>query len=358
MASKTYANLSTVTTTDDADLVAVYPTGGPLKVIAWVNLVAKLVTDLTPSFLRPSQNLADLNSAGTARSNLGLGSSATYSVGTSSGNVPVLGTGGKLALSVLFGGYVAKTADYTVTSADNFKLIDVTANSPTITLPTASSVGETFFVEIRNSGGGTVTVAPASGTVDGLSSTTIGPGGTKSFFNNATNYFSVGASSTPGVLHAQLQKSSGTDSGEAVAAGSWGDRLFNTSLKNTIVGASINTTTGAITLPAGTYKIRAICPSKMGNTSVGIRARVYDSTNTTALIQGPNTLMLQTPNGAGTDLSRLDPEVHGYFTLTAQAVIKIQTFGISGTSPVGTGYGVISSGQSEVFNDVLIEQML
>lgn len=357
MADKTPDQLTTVTSIAGTDLAMVYPTGGPLSSIAWTNVVVQLQTDLAPTFLKSLNNLSDLNSPGVARTNLGLGTVATLNTGTSSGNVPVLGSGGKLALAVLFGGYLAKTADYTVTSADNFKLIDVTANSVTITLPAASSVGETFFVEIRNSGAGTVTVSPASGTVDGLSSTTIGPGGTKSFFNNATNYFSVGASSTPGVLHAQLQKSSGTDSGESVPAGSWGTRLFNTSVKNTIVGASLNITTGEITLPAGTYKIRSVCPSSVGLTTASLRARVYDSTHTTALLQGPNAKMNQASTG-GTNVSRVDPEVQGYFTLTAQAVIKIQTYGTTAVSPVGTGYGVVSSGENEVFNDVLIEQML
>lgn len=190
MASKTYANLTSVTTTADTDLVAVYPTGGPLKVIAWVNLVAKLVTDLTPSFLKISNNLSDLNSAGVARTNLGLGSVAVLATGTTSGTVAVLGTGGKAPISTLPGGYLAKSATYSAVLADNGKLIDCTGTF-TLTLPSASSVGETYSIDVRNSGTGTITVAPPSGVIDGASSVTVAPGSTRTVVTDATDYYTT-----------------------------------------------------------------------------------------------------------------------------------------------------------------------
>ena len=190
MASKTYANLSTVTTTDDSDLVAVYPTGGPLKVIAWVNLVAQLVTDLAASFLRPSQNLADLNSAGVARVNLGLGSSATVDTGTTSGTIALLGTGGKTPISTLPGGYLTKSSTYSAVLADNGKLIDCTGTF-TLTLPSAATVGETYSIDVRNKGSGVITVSPPSGTIDGASSVTIGSGATRTIVNDGTNYYTT-----------------------------------------------------------------------------------------------------------------------------------------------------------------------
>lgn len=190
MANKTYANLSTVTTTSDTDLVAVYPTGGPLKVIAWVNLVAELVTDLASSFLRPSQNLADLNSAGVARVNLGLGSSATVNTGTTSGTIALLGTGGKTPISTLPGGYLAKSSTYTAVLADAGKLIDCTGTF-TLTLPSPGSVGDTYSIDVRNSGSGAITLSPASGTIDGASSVVVGSGATRTVLNDGTNYYTT-----------------------------------------------------------------------------------------------------------------------------------------------------------------------
>jgi hypothetical protein len=48
-----------------------------------------------------ANNLSDLANAGTARTNLGLGTAAVLNTGTSSGQIPVLITGGKLPSSVL-----------------------------------------------------------------------------------------------------------------------------------------------------------------------------------------------------------------------------------------------------------------
>lgn len=353
MADITPNQLTEQTSVASADLVMVYPTGGPLKKITWLNTVAQIVTDLTPSFLKRDQNLADLNSVGVARTNLGLGSVATLNTGTSSGNIALLGTGGKTPISTLPGGYFTNSANYTILAADNGKLLDVTANSPTITLPTASTVGETFFIEIRNSGAGTVTVSPASGTVDGGSSTVVGPGATRSFFNDASNYFSVGASAAPGIIHVQLQRPNNNNSGENVPAATWGKRELNTVLINTIPGASL--ASDQITLPAGTYKVSAVSPSYSSGEQA-IRARIYDATAAAALVSGPNSAA-RYDTGTGSPYpfqSWLNPTVQGYFTLTAAHTVELQTHSIS---PVGSYDKRVNSGDPEIYNDVLIERV-
>src|SRR5205085_1344193 len=57
-------------------------------------------TSLTGVCLTAS-NLSDLGSAATSRTNLGLGTAAVLNIGTSTGNIPVLGAGGLLPNAVL-----------------------------------------------------------------------------------------------------------------------------------------------------------------------------------------------------------------------------------------------------------------
>lgn len=92
--------------------------------------------------------------------------------------------------------YVAKTADYTLTTDD--VVVDVTANSPTITLPTAvvASTGGTLsagtFYVIKNSGAGTVTLATTSGqTIDGAAPGTIAAGNSLTLVSTGANWISV-----------------------------------------------------------------------------------------------------------------------------------------------------------------------
>jgi hypothetical protein len=87
-ASTTAPNLTTATSIANADLLLVWPFagGGPLQAITWQALKLQLTGDVASTWLQPSNNLSDLGNAGTARTNLGLGSAALQNVG-SSGNV-------------------------------------------------------------------------------------------------------------------------------------------------------------------------------------------------------------------------------------------------------------------------------
>lgn len=68
-------------------------------------------------------------------------------------------------------GYAEKTANYTIVQADY--TINVTANSPTITLPTAVGISGKVYV-VKNTGAGTVTLATTSAqTIDGAATQSI-----------------------------------------------------------------------------------------------------------------------------------------------------------------------------------------
>lgn len=76
MSDKDYSQLTSATTAGDTDLLAIYPTGGPLKKLTWATFKSLVITALGSVYLTVANNLSDLASASAARANLGLGSAA------------------------------------------------------------------------------------------------------------------------------------------------------------------------------------------------------------------------------------------------------------------------------------------
>lgn len=77
MADKDYSQLTSATTANDSDLVAIYPSGGPLKKLTFLTFKNLIITALGGAYLTVANSLSDLASASAARANLGLGSIAT-----------------------------------------------------------------------------------------------------------------------------------------------------------------------------------------------------------------------------------------------------------------------------------------
>ena len=100
---------------------------------------------------------------GVVLSNLGLRAAGTAYPITTSGTASL--TGGQIR------GYVAKTGTYTITTTDY--LINCTANTFTVTLPTAVGVTGQIY-HIKNSGTGVITInTTSSQTIDGNASGTL-----------------------------------------------------------------------------------------------------------------------------------------------------------------------------------------
>lgn len=140
-------------------------------------------------------------------------------------------------------------------------------------------------------------------------------------------------------MHVQDQKTSGT-AGGTFTAGSWQTRTLNTEVgTTTISGASL--ATNQITLPAGTYNIRAWAQAHYTNVH---QTRLYDTT-------GAAVLALGTTARAESGYSDSVSLVNGTFTLSVESVIELQHRAATTGS-----YGVASSWGTEVYADVWIEQ--
>lgn len=101
--------------------------------------------------------------SGSSTNNVFVGKTSIGSTTTANSNLQVTG-------SASFN-YVAKTANYTLDATDH--TVDCTANSFTLTLPTASGITGRIY-RLHNSGTGTITVATTSSqTIDGAASGTI-----------------------------------------------------------------------------------------------------------------------------------------------------------------------------------------
>jgi hypothetical protein len=112
------------------------------------------------------------------------------------------------------------------------------------------------------------------------------------------------------LLHVREEQAAGTDGG-TFTSGSFVKRTLNTTLTNTISGASI--ASSVISLPAGTYFVRASAP---GFFCTGHVAKLRDTTNSIDLLIG--TVERTTTTVVTRSL------VSGYFTLAGTTNIELQ----------------------------------
>lgn len=91
---------------------------------------------------------------------------------------------------------LAKTANYTVTTADVRRLIDATANTWTLTLPAAATAGDGFWFAVRNSGSGVITIDPdGTETIDGAATIALEAGASALVVCSGTLWRTIGRTS-------------------------------------------------------------------------------------------------------------------------------------------------------------------
>lgn len=104
---------------------------------------------------------------------------------------------------------------------DRAKLINWTGGVGTLNLPAVASVGADWFIHIRNSGSGNLTVTPAAGTVDSAATKVFAPGTSAIVVTDGTNWLSVGyGSGTSGSGGFDFLEINAAGSGTLTLAGS------------------------------------------------------------------------------------------------------------------------------------------
>lgn len=157
--------------------------------------VANLVAAAPQGDLLASNNLSDVASAGTSRTNLGLGTAATKTVGTADTNVLAVSSGvvdlGGNKLEDFDASIDAdKTSDHTLVASDNGKVIVMNkASAVTVTVP--SGLGAGFNCSFVQKGAGQVSFSASGTTINNRQSHTKinGQFGVASLVSYADNVF-------------------------------------------------------------------------------------------------------------------------------------------------------------------------
>lgn len=148
--------------------------------------------------------------------NAGTWSNIAFGTGTSSADAATLAGYGLLASGLTLNQSSPVTSfstSYTSVTADRAQLLLWTGGAGTLTLPDAATVGNNWFVQVRNGGTGTLTVACAgSDTFNGSASVTMQQADSCLIACSGTAFYSVGLGKNTQFNFSQLVKtvSSGT----------------------------------------------------------------------------------------------------------------------------------------------------
>ena len=215
-------------------------------------------------------------------------------------------------------------------------------STSTTTKPTPPAAGTAGFFQDTDTGGGTVVPAWFLNSLqDEIVNAIVDAGLTpdKTDDTQLSEAISI-LGGNQGYLHVRDEKASGT-SGGTFASGAWQTRTLNTSVANTITGASL--ASNQITLPAGTYRIKARAPSYENIN--GNKAKLYNVTDNSDVIIGGNCY--------GRSDASVDAFVVGEFTIATSKTFELRHRCVNGQSTNGFGRAC-SFGVVEVYAEVEI----
>lgn len=196
----------------------------------------------------------------------GTWTSVTFGAGTSAANAATLAGFGLEAISTTLNTATPVTSvasSYLISNVDRSSILVWTGGAGTFTLPSASSVGESWFVVVKNNGTGILTITPAgSDTIDGQANAQLQIDESFVLVSNGTNWVSYAYGQSAQFFFTQLTKvvTGGTvtltaSEGSAIIQEYTGTLISNCTV---IVPPTVqlyslkNSTTGAFTLTFST----------------------------------------------------------------------------------------------------------
>lgn len=149
------------------------------------------------------------------------------------------------------------------------------------------------------------------------------------------------------------QQTSGTGSGEAagvsLTANAWSRRTLNTTVVNTISGASLSG--NQVALPAGTYEATAQAQGSFNSVGAAShKIRLLNATDSVTLVAGINTTAV-VPSNAAMDVTTV---LQGRFTLSGAKTIELDSYL---TTSVTSGGQFIGTGEVEVYVDLYLRKV-
>lgn len=123
---------------------------------------------------------------------LGAGTSSAQASSLAGAGLTVVG--GQLAESMPYSTF---NTNYTTGINDRAVTLMWTGGAGTLTLPTPSTLTSNWFIAVKNSGSGTLTIAPTSGTIDGSASLAFSPNDSASIFTDGSNFYTFGHGQNP-----------------------------------------------------------------------------------------------------------------------------------------------------------------
>lgn len=125
-----------------------------------------------------------------------------YGASVSVANAAALAGSGLKAISTTLNQSMPVTGTSTtptaIVNADRAKVMMWEGGAGSFTLPDPATVGNDWYVNVRNSGSGDLTITPAAGQIDGGSSKVVSAGAGFIFFTDGSNYYSIGGSGSSG----------------------------------------------------------------------------------------------------------------------------------------------------------------